>query len=168
MELSQARLNPNPPNRDDHRMTIFLALHILYAVSLTVTAVIGWRYGGRSERWGVAIILVGSLLTVTVTNSAMFQWRTHRTPLIVVDALMLIPLVGLALVSSRFWPVWAAAFHLIALASHGAIYILPRGVVRAYAIFQGFWAYPIMACILIGAWSHHRATAPIAADPPRS
>lgn len=105
----------------------------------------------------MAIILVASLLTVIVTNSALFQWRTHRTPLIVVDALMLIPLVGLALVSSRFWPVWAAAFHLIALASHGAIYILPRGVVHAYAIFQGFWAYPIMACILIGAWSHHRA-----------
>jgi hypothetical protein len=141
-------------------MTIFQALAILYATCLTVTAVIGWRYGGRSERWGVAIIVVASLLTVIVTNSAMFQWRTHRTPLIVVDAVMLIPLVVLALVSSRFWPIWAAAFHLIALCSHGAVSILPRGVVQAYAIFQGFWAYPIMACILIGAWSHHRTMTP--------
>ncbi len=138
-------------------MTINQALPILYDVCLAVTVVIGWRYGGRSERWGVAIIVIASLLTIIVTNSAIFQWRTHRTPLILVDAVMLIPLVVLALVSSRFWPVWAAAFHLIALVSHGAVYILPRGVLHAYALFQGFWAYPIMACILIGACSHHRA-----------
>jgi hypothetical protein len=136
-------------------MTIFTWLTVIYDVCLAATAVIGWRYGGTTERWGVAILVTGTLVTAAVMDPSIFHWRTHRTPLIVVDGIALAALLMLALSSDRFWPIWATAFHLIALCSHGAVYILPPQVVQAYAIFQGFWVYPIMACILIGTRHHH-------------
>lgn len=134
-------------------MSIFLALRFLYGACLLVTAVIGWRFGGRSERWGVAIVVTGTLVTYIVMDPALFDWRSHRAPLVAVDTLALFALLALALRSERFWPMWAAAFHLITLCSHGAIYVLPRRLLQTYAVFQGFWIYPIMLCIVIGALS---------------
>ncbi len=139
-------------------MTIYFLLTVLFDVCLFVTVVVGWRYGGASERWGVAIVGVGSLVTFVLMGSSLFDWRTHRIGLIAIDAAALVALVILMLRSTRFWPIWATAFHLIALCSHGVIYVLPRALLQTYAIFQGFWIYPIMACIVGGALSHRAAT----------
>lgn len=143
-------------------MTIFAWLRIIYAVCLLITATIGWRRGGRTERWGVAIIVTASLLTVLIMSAPLFNWKTRVGPLVAVDVATFFALLALALRTTRFWPIWATSFHLIALCTHGAIPILPSGLRQAYALLQGFWAYPIMACIIIGALSR-RAEAQIAA-----
>lgn len=135
-------------------MTIFAWLRIGYAVCLLSTTMIGWVWGGRTERWGVAIIVTASLATVLVMATPLFDWRTGLGPLIAVDVLTFFALLALALRTTRFWPIWATSFHLIALCTHGAIHFLPDGLRQAYALLQGFWAYPIMLCIVIGALSH--------------
>lgn len=139
------------------RVTIFRLLPVIYNGCLILTVAVAWRFGGRSERWGALILVLGTIATSIVQRFTPFDWRTHRGALIAVDVAVLAALLVLALRSRRFWPIWATAFHLIGLSSHGTSYVLPRGVMQAYVIFQGFWAYPIMVCIVVGALSHRPA-----------
>jgi hypothetical protein len=131
-------------------MSVFALLRLLYFVCLAATCFIGWRRGGPSERAGVLIILVGSLVTIAVQQPALFDWRTDRIALIGVDLVVLLAFLLLALKSRRFWPLWATTFHLIAVCSHLVIFLQPHRILQAYALLQGFWAYPIMASIILG------------------
>lgn len=145
-------------------MTIFDGLRLAYAVALLLTAVIGWAWGGRSERWGVVIIVTASVATVVAMTTPLFGWRTQLWPLITVDVLTLLALLALVIRSPRYWPIWAASFHLIALGTHGAIHILPPDLRQIYALLQGFWAYPIMVCIVVGALSRSNPNAARSTD----
>jgi hypothetical protein len=131
-------------------MSIFALLRIFYLCCLAVTCYIGWRRGGRSEKVGVLIILTASMVTILVQQSTMFDWRTDRLTLIGVDVIVLLAFFILALRTRRFWPLWATAFHLIAVCSHFVIFLEPHRILQAYALLQGFWAYPIMVSIILG------------------
>ncbi len=135
-------------------MNSFMALRILYAGCLVITAIIGFRFGGRSEKAGVSIVLAASIATVIVENPLLFDWSSNRAGLVAVDILALVAFLHLALMSQRFWPLWATSFHLIAVCSHCVILLSPSRVLQIYAILQGFWAYPIMVVIILGALSH--------------
>jgi hypothetical protein len=137
-------------------MTIFLALQVIYTGFLAVTTIIGVRYGGRSERWGVNIVLLGSIATLCVEVPAIFQWQSNRSALVIVDILVLIAFYCLALKSRRFWPLWATAFHLIAVCSHYVVLMGLSQTLRIYILLQGFWAYPIMLLIILGALSRRQ------------
>jgi len=134
-------------------MTVFLVLRIIYAGCLAATAVIGLRLGGRSEKAGTAIVLAASAATVAVEHPMLFDWSSNRVGLIVVDVLALFGFLHLALISQRFWPIWATAFHLIAVCSHYVVLLSPERVLQVYAVLQGFWAYPIMLVIILGSLS---------------
>ena len=131
-------------------MSIFVILRVLYILSLGATCTVALRRGGRSERIGALIILLGSVFTLIVEQPGLFDWRNARTGLILVDVLVLVAFFMLALRTERFWPLWATSFHLIAVATHLTVFIEPRQILQAYALAQGFWAYPMLLTIIIG------------------
>lgn len=131
-------------------MNTFDVLRILFFCCLAATCTIGWRRGGSTEKWGVAMIAIASFLTVLVQESSFFDWRSDRLGLVAIDVILLVAFLWLALSSRRFWPLWATAFHLIAVASHVIVFLKPHRILQAYALLQGFWAYPIMLCIILG------------------
>lgn len=133
-----------------------MALRILYDTVLAVSCVFAFRYGGRSERWGAAILLVGSVLTMLAQQPPFFDWRYLRSGLLAVDLVVLAAFFALAQRSNRFWPLWATAFHLIAVVTHLVMFMQPAQVLQAYAIAQGFWAYPMLLVIVIGSEGHRR------------
>lgn len=137
-------------------MTVFTLLRMIYVGCLIVTAFIGLRLGGRSERVGTFIVLAASAATVAVEHALLFDWSRDRSGLIAVDVIVLLALLHLALTSRRFWPLWATAFHLIALCSHCVVLLDPNRILQVYAFLQGFWAYPIMLVIILGALSRQR------------
>lgn len=135
---------------------MFLALRLLYASALALVCVFAFRSGGRAERWGAGILLVGSLLTLVVEETPYFDWATAREGLLLVDMATLAALFALSARTDRFWPLWATALHLIAVATHFVMLFSPGRVVRAYALAQGFWAYPMFVCIVIGCIRYQR------------
>ena len=137
-------------------MNVFLALRILYIVVMVASCLFAIKHGGRAERYGVAIVIVASFLTLVVEQPTFFDWRYARGGLLAVDVGVLIAIFTLAQRSDRFWPIWATAFHLIAVTTHLVIAWQPHLVLQAYAIAQGFWAYPVMVSMAIGAESHRR------------
>lgn len=131
-------------------MSLFALLRLIYAVCLTLTCIVGFGWGGRTERAGAMIVLIASLTTMMVERPGLFDWRDGRDGLIILDVLVLIALLALALRSRRFWPLWATAFQLIAVSSHLMMFLEPHRILQAYALLQGFWAYPIMLSIMSG------------------
>lgn len=130
-------------------MRLFLLLKLAYATSLLASCVYVGRHGGAAERAGIAVITIGSLLTIPASTMFGFRWDAARLNLLALDVLVLGAFLLIALRSGRFWPLWATGFQLIAVATHLAMLIEPRRVLQAYAIAQGFWAYPMLAAIVL-------------------
>jgi hypothetical protein len=144
----------------------FLALRILYDTVLVASCLFAARYGGRAERQGAAIMFVGSMLTWLVEQPQIFDWRFSRGGLLALDIVILIAFFALAQSSNRFWPLWATACHLIAVTTHLVILLEPDRVLQAYAILQGFWAYPMLLAIVIGTGSQRRRQVRAGRPPP--
>jgi hypothetical protein len=88
------------------------------------------------------------------------RYSVMYPPVFAVDLLTLIAAVSLAVAVDRYWPLWFAGFPLVAVATHLASMVQIAIVPKAYALAQGFWAYPMMAALFIGTWFHaHKSTA---------
>jgi hypothetical protein len=115
--------------------------------------------GGTSERWAVAMMCLAAVLTPIVGTAFDAHWRHPEPGVLVVDCLLLIGLLALALKSHRFWPLTVASLQLIAVLTHPALWIDPAILPFGYALMQGFWAYPMMAIVALGAWRHWQRAA---------
>lgn len=131
-------------------MSFYLSLQILYNVTLLLVTAIVILFGGKAERVGIAVVFVASLATWAAQELPVFDWASSRWPLITVDLVALAALFALAVRSDRFWPLWTTALHLIGTTTHLVFMFAPQQLLRAYGIMQGFWAYPIFVCLLIG------------------
>lgn len=112
--------------------------------------------GGRSERAGAAIILLGSIATVVATSAMPIRYRTAEFGVLTVDLIVLAALLFLALRSDRYWPLWVTAFQLVGVTTHVAMFVKPEVVPRVYAHVQSFWAYPMLLSIAIAVRLHRR------------
>lgn len=137
-------------------MDIFLVLRLLYDSVLVASCLFAFRAGGRPEKCGATIMLMGSILTLVVEQPSIFDWRFARGGLLAVDLGVFAAFFTLAQRCKRFWPLWAVACHLIAIATHLVILMQPRRILQAYAIMQGFWAYPMLLAIVIGTEGYRR------------
>jgi hypothetical protein len=57
---------------------------------------------------------------------------------------------AMTLRSRAFWPIWATGFQLAAVGTVLAMVWAPPAARSAFALALGFWAYPILAAILLG------------------
>lgn len=71
-----------------------------------------------------------------------------------IDIVALIALIWLTLKSDRFWPIWATAFHLLAVTIHTVMMLAPQITPWAFATGSVFWAYPMLLALAIGACEH--------------
>jgi hypothetical protein len=125
-------------------------LFLFYLIALIASCVYAIRRGGPSEKYGATIMLVGSFLTAA---AGLFASGWHHTEggVLLVDLSVLAAFLTLALTSDKYWPLWTTAFQIIGVATHLARFVDPAIIPRAYSIAQGFWAYPMLAALVIGA-----------------
>jgi len=116
--------------------------------------------GSRPEYLGAAIMIVGSLSTLAIGRMVANSWTNVERGIFAVDIVALIALIYLALTSERFWPLWATAFHLLAVTIHTAMIVAPQITPWAFATGAVFWAYPMLLALAIGSYEH----APLAAN----
>lgn len=108
-----------------------------------------WR-GGDEERLGA-----GSILAAWALSMVAYRWQGGQLEwgIAIVDVALLVALGWLALRSARYWPIFAAGFHLLALATH-----LARGLDTgvsgwAYITAEIIWGYLVVFAIAYGAWT---------------
>ena len=111
-----------------------------------------WR-GGREERLAGNAVLIAWLLTKLVS-----RYQGHQTEwgVLLVDCGLLAVFGWLAMTSRRYWPIFAAGFHLLALLTQLARMIDPTVGGWAYLTANIMWANLVLLSIVYAAWTAPR------------
>jgi hypothetical protein len=125
-----------------HSLPHLLAIRpILYGALMWGVCIYAFRLGGRDERIASFGIVVAAYLTFVLGSLFQIRYTNVAIPIVCVDAGIFIVLQTLALTSAKFWPLWLAGFHGVALLSHLAP-LMPGMVPRTYYDAVALWGYP--------------------------
>ena len=114
-----------------------------------------WR-GGWPERATAAALLVSWVLTLLLRDRS---WSHPQWAAFVIDLAFGAFILALALKSDRYWPLWAAGFHLLAIATHFARQIDPTLGNWAYVTANVIWTYLVLGALAVGVTGAARARA---------
>lgn len=109
------------------------------------------RFGGRTGRAG-ALIFAGATLLTALGTLVKPDWAGTSYAVFAADTACLFALVLLACNSSRYWPIWATGFQIVAVATHIATLWIPDVVPAAYQALLSFWSIPILGVMVAGTW----------------
>ncbi len=113
--------------------------------------------GGAPERVAAGLMVaafVAGIPTHLVLRAA--GYRSADLATAAIDVALLGAIVVLAWRSTRYWPLWMAAWQLAAVVAHAAKLLDPSMQATGYAIQAQIWAYPMVAAAAIGTWRHRR------------
>lgn len=131
--------------------TIWAYIYYIFLVACCGYAIFR---GSRSEYFGAAIMIVGSLSTLAIGRLFGSSWTRVEVGIFAIDVVALFALIYLALKSNRFWPMWASAFQLLAVTIHTAMVVAPQITPWAFATGAALWAYPMLLALAIGSCEH--------------
>lgn len=97
---------------------------------------------------------LGSIASTLATGAFESAWTGLGSIVFYIDMFVLLALLGLTLMTDRFWPIWVTAFHVAAIAVHGAKSVAPDLAPWALATGSAFWAYPMLVALVIGTYEH--------------
>ncbi len=114
-----------------------------------------WR-GEKPERLAAAAMIAAWIGTSFVLDRRFkdIQWATLG-----VDVALLAVLIGLSLVYRRRWLLGATGFHLLGVATHGAMIIDPTVRATPYIVALGVWSAASVLCLAAGMWALARSRA---------
>jgi hypothetical protein len=138
-------------------MSVSILLQFSFWLIVLAACAVVARLGAKPERHGMAIMLAGSVLSMIVARSATIRFKGVEIGIVAVDFAVMIAFLVMALKSTRFWPLWVTSFQLTALLTHFGAFLMPQTRAPAYAYMQGFFAYPMLMAILLGAYGHQKA-----------
>ncbi|GAA4024865.1 hypothetical protein GCM10022280_27190 [Sphingomonas swuensis] len=113
------------------------------------TCAYAWTRGGRDGRLAAGLILGASLLSVPATLIGAHWARTEQA-VFVIDIALLAGLYALALRSQRYFVIWLAGLHLVAVISHMSTLLAPDFAPRIYRALSNFWAVPMSLVMFFG------------------
>lgn len=123
---------------------------LVWAATIIGVGLIAFWRGGRDERLASYVLLAAWGLSVLLarTDFAQTEWGV-----LAIDAALFAGLVGIALRSDRYWPLFAAGFHLLAVVTHIADTVDPAVEGWAYFTAEIIWGYLVVMTVGYGAWS---------------
>lgn len=128
-----------------HLHTLRQQIGMVFMVGVVIYA---FLKGEQPERTGGLVMLAAWIITpftqgLQTPNGLQFG-------IFVIDVMLLIFLVTMALQSKRFWPLWAAAFHLLGVLMHLAITIDPSVRTKAYITGSVICGYLTVLTLVAG------------------
>ena len=125
--------------------TILLAFYSALSLCVAYASV----NGGRTGKAGSAIFILATMSSEAAVRMNP-NWAGTSMGLFAVDAGCLLALLILALMSNRFWPIWALGFQTAAVATHLATLSIPDVVPKSLHALVSFWAIPILWVMVAG------------------
>jgi len=114
-----------------------------------------WR-GRKYERMAALVFIAATLLSFFGESPVQHRYAGIEITDLVVDSGVLAALLAIALLSDRFWPLWAAGLQLVDSMSHVMKAIDADMIPSVYGAAERFWSFPILLVLLVGAWRSHR------------
>lgn len=124
-------------------------IQISFACLLAISCFYASVYGKIWGKFGSAIFVVASLLTIPAASLDR-SWDEINYAVFTVDLLCLISLLLLAFKSDRWWPIWSASFQLIGVVTHFAKLAYPQSEPMVYEAFVSLWGIPAILVMVIG------------------
>jgi hypothetical protein len=118
----------------------------IYYLVLAVTVFAAFARGARTEKWGAATALFGSLASTVIALNQ--SWNALMLELFVVDIAVLAGFWWLAINSRRYWPYWVTGWQLVAVLIHFQRALFADILPEPYALMSMYLAYPMLALIL--------------------
>jgi hypothetical protein len=114
-----------------------------------------WR-GRKYERMAALVFVTATILSILGSSPLPVRYVGIAAGDLIVDTAVLLALLAIALVSDRFWPLWAAGLQLVDSMSHAMKAIDADLIPQVYGAAERFWSFPILIVLLVGAWRQHR------------
>lgn len=108
----------------------------------------GFMRGGRPERMGAGMMLAAWVLTPFTVDLA--PPALDAAAVLAMDAVLLAGLLGLALFGHRYWPMAAAAFHLLGTILHIAAFVDPQVALRERIVATYIFSYLTVLALAAG------------------
>ena len=128
----------------------------IFGAIVVLICAYAWLRGRSEERIAATICLLATVATHFLISPLHERYTGVETGLLLIDLGVLAGFVAIALVSSRFWPLWAAGFQLTVSMSHVMKAVDLDLLPKAYAAAAVFWSYPILLVIVVGTWRTNR------------
>lgn len=141
-------------------MPHYLVFHCLLIGSVSYAL---WR-GGSPERVAAAVLLAGVVLTAAAQAFDTDRFATVQWGAAMVDVGVLAGFMAIALLSTRYWPMWLAAMQIIQLCSDFAK-LLPGVAELTYAMASSLIGYPVVLLIIAATARHRMRTARFGLQP---
>ncbi|WP_416908728.1 MAG: hypothetical protein ACMVO5_03705 [Polymorphobacter sp.] len=122
-------------------------LQTAFLILLIGTCLFAFLRGRTDERLAAGGMMLAALITPLAVSSG---FASPETGVLGIDVALLTFLFIIALKSDRFWPLWAAGFHVVGTTIHLATFVEVDIWPPAYANAQGFWAWPVLAALFVG------------------
>lgn len=135
-----------------------LFLVILFWVLLVVSCGYALWRGRKYERIAALVFVTATILSIIGHSPLRGRYLELEASDLIVDSAVLVVVMTIALVSDRFWPLWAAGLQLVDSLSHVMKAVDADLVPTVYGAAERFWSYPILLILFIGAWRQHRRT----------
>lgn len=142
-------------------MVRFLFFNLLFTASFGYAVV----RGGAPERITAFLLLIARLLTIFVRSPAPATFTHVEIGIFLVDLGLFAALYTLSLVTTRFWPIWMSGLQGVSVLAHCAILVPPVNGF-AYAIMVEFWAYPMLALLIVATRRHRLRLTRTGSDEP--
>lgn len=126
---------------------------------MTVCALAAWR-GRDVERLAAATYLAAWALTLVAFRA---DTRETQWSVMIIDVGLLGVFIVVALRSRRYWPLFSAAFQLLAVATHIARALDSAVSGWAYQTAGIIWGYLVIAAVGYGSWTAPKRYAEIEA-----
>ncbi len=118
-----------------------------------ISSGVAFRWGGFDERFVAAAM---TLATIASNLAIKNDFAGTESGVLIVDFLLFAVLMFIALRSDRFWPMWAAAFQLVAMLVHMGSTVQSGNFAWAYYFALVFWSFPAMLALGVGTWLEAR------------
>lgn len=129
---------------------------VVFNVFLCAVAAYAAWCGGKPERWTAGMIVAAAAATLCVSTFGIFHYVEVEWRHAMVDAALLAGMLVIMARADRYWPMYATAFHVLALASHGVRAIDPTILPGIYYRVTAWSAYPILIILALGTYRHRR------------
>ena len=129
-------------------------LFAIFLIVMLAALVMAWWLGGRDERLA-ALALVAAALVSPILPA--HSYAEPEMGIVAVDIGLFMALLGIAMISRSFWPIWAAGFQLCAVAVHFAAAKSPVMLPATYAEALAIWTFPVLGALIAGTWLEARA-----------
>jgi hypothetical protein len=104
--------------------------------------------GGWPERSAAAAMTIAWFGSAFAQNPNQ-MWGT-QAGVMFIDMMLLALLITLALVSDRWWPMWASGFHGLGILLHLAVFLDQRIWGRAYFIAGSLFSFLTLLALFLG------------------